>query len=108
MKKAGSIFGISKMLTRNGKRYPIFDGAIETVFGPAAGPNTQLAQNLVAAYRRNNFIVELKTVQRWMDGSWQPVCPSPASRRRMSAITVNGQRSWRSDRLMRNMSRRGS
>ena len=75
--KSGSIFGISKMLTRNGKRYPIFDGAIETVFGPAAGPNTQLAQNLVAAYLAGSSWFELKTVQK-MDGRELAACvPKP-------------------------------
>ena len=37
--KSGSIFGVSKILKRNEKHYPIFDGKIKTVFGPAAGPN---------------------------------------------------------------------
>ena len=36
--KSGSIFGVSKILKRNEKHYPIFDGKIKTVFGPAAGP----------------------------------------------------------------------
>ena len=29
---------------------PIFGETIETPFGPAAGPNTQLAQNIIAGY----------------------------------------------------------
>ena len=48
--KSGSIFGVSKILKRSKKHYPIFNGKIKTVFGPAAGPNTQLARNLVASY----------------------------------------------------------
>ena len=49
-RKKGSIFGISKIVKRGGGLFPIFEGGIETVFGPAAGPNTQLSQNLIAAY----------------------------------------------------------
>ena len=75
--KKGSIFGISKILKRNGKKYPIFDGAIGTVFGPAAGPNTQLAQNLVASYLAGSSWFELKTVQK-MDGRELAACvPKP-------------------------------
>ncbi|MEG0126312.1 MAG: putative selenate reductase subunit YgfK, partial [Clostridia bacterium] len=41
---------------------------IETPFGPAAGPHTQLAQNLIAAYAGGSRFFELKTVQT-LDGS---------------------------------------
>ena len=34
-----------------------------TVLGPAAGPHTQLAQNIVAAYLTGSRFIELKTVQ---------------------------------------------
>ena len=75
--RCGSIFGVSKMLRRRGKQYPIFDGMIETVFGPAAGPNTQLAQNLVASYLAGSSWFELKTVQK-MDGRELAACvPKP-------------------------------
>src|SRR5450830_365075 len=37
--------------------------AAATPFGPAAGPNTQLAQNIVLAWLAGGRIVELKTVQ---------------------------------------------
>ena len=47
----GSIFGVSKIVHFDeGKALPIFNEKIESPFGPAAGPNTQLAQNIVAAY----------------------------------------------------------
>ena len=73
----GSIFGVSKILKRNEKHYPIFDGKIKTVFGPAAGPNTQLAQNLVASYLAGSSWFELKTVQK-MDGRELAACvPKP-------------------------------
>ena len=75
--REGSIFGVSKLLKRSGRRYPIFDGSIGTLFGPAAGPNTQLAQNLVAAYLAGSSWFELKTVQK-MDGRELAACvPKP-------------------------------
>ncbi|MFR3877454.1 MAG: hypothetical protein ACLTYW_04130 [Collinsella sp.] len=51
--------------TRRGASH--FDERIETPFGPAAGPNTQLAQNIVASYVAGSRFFELKTVQV-MDG----------------------------------------
>ena len=73
----GSIFGVSKIVRRDGEKFPIFDGGIQTVFGPAAGPNTQLAQNLIAAYAGGASWFELKTVQK-MDGRELAACvPKP-------------------------------
>ena len=62
--KEGTIFGISKLVRYSGKEaLPIFDEKIEAPFGPAAGPNTQMAQNLIAAYVSGARFFELKTVQ---------------------------------------------
>lgn len=47
---------ILKNLIINGQK-------IETPFGPAAGPHTQLAQNILAAYAAGARYFELKTVQ---------------------------------------------
>ncbi|MDO5702502.1 MAG: putative selenate reductase subunit YgfK, partial [Lachnospiraceae bacterium] len=69
----GSIFGVSKTVHAGGRALPIFDGKIETPFGPAAGPNTQLAQNIVAAYAAGSRFFELKTVQK-MDGRELAAC----------------------------------
>ena len=44
------------MLFRSGK-------SIKNPVGPAAGPNTQLAQNIVASYVAGARCIELKTVQ---------------------------------------------
>lgn len=45
-----SIFGIEKIVKHeNGQALPIYEEKIESPFGPAAGPNSQLAQNIVAA-----------------------------------------------------------
>jgi putative selenate reductase len=42
---------------------PFHDRAAATPFGPAAGPNTQLAQNIVLSWLAGGRILELKTVQ---------------------------------------------
>ena len=78
MKKNGSIFGVSKIVRHTGgKALPIFDEKIESPFGPAAGPNTQLAQNIIASYAAGARFFELKTVQK-MDGRELAACvPKP-------------------------------
>ena len=48
--QSGDIFGVHKKYEATGKSLPIFGERIETPFGPAAGPNSQLAQNIIAAY----------------------------------------------------------
>ena len=47
---SGEIFGVRKAYHATGKSLPIFGERIETPFGPAAGPNSQLAQNIIASY----------------------------------------------------------
>ncbi len=42
---------------------PILGDQIETVLGPAAGPHTQLSQNIVSSYLTGSRFIELKTVQ---------------------------------------------
>jgi putative selenate reductase len=56
-----------------GQALPIFREKIEAPFGPAAGPNTQLAQNIIAAYAAGARFFELKTVQV-MDGPELAAC----------------------------------
>ena len=48
--QCGDVFGVHKHYHASGKSLPIFGERIETPFGPAAGPNSQLAQNIIAAY----------------------------------------------------------
>ena len=73
----GKIFGIHKVYRSNGKSLPIFGERIETPFGPAAGPNSQLAQNIIAAYVAGARFFEVKTVQK-MDGEELAACvPRP-------------------------------
>ena len=42
----------------------IFDECLETPIGPAAGPHTQLTQNIISAYLTGGRFFELKTVQK--------------------------------------------
>jgi len=50
----------------------IFERKLETPVGPAAGPHTQLTQNIAAAYFSGSRFFELKTVQI-LDGEDLPV-----------------------------------
>ena len=68
-----SIFGVRKIVRHEGGADPIFAEKIETPFGPAAGPNSQLAQNIIASYVAGARFFELKTVQV-MDGEELSKC----------------------------------
>ena len=74
----GSVFGVSRLVRRGpGEALTIFGGKLEAPFGPAAGPHTQLAQNIAAAYAAGARFFELKTVQI-MDGAELSACvPKP-------------------------------
>lgn len=68
-----SVFGIQRPYIDEQKHeWRVFGGRIETPFGPAAGPHTQLTQNIVAAYYAGSRFFELKTVQK-LDGEDLPV-----------------------------------
>ena len=72
--KSGSIFGVADPVKHtDGRALPIFEEKIEAPFGPAAGPHTQLAQNIIAAYAAGARFFELKTVQK-MDGPELAAC----------------------------------
>lgn len=69
----GAVFGIRRpFIADPEKTYEIFGRKLETPFGPAAGPHTQLTQNIVAAYVAGSRFFELKTVQK-LDGEDLPV-----------------------------------
>ena len=72
-RRDGAVFGVHKPYKAGVKKLPIFGEAIETPFGPAAGPNTQLAQNIIAGYFAGARFFELKTVQK-MDGADLAAC----------------------------------
>ena len=60
----GSIFGVKKIYKACEKKYfNIYKEHIETPIGPAAGPNSQLTQNIVASFVAGARFFELKTVQ---------------------------------------------
>lgn len=72
-KETGKVFGVRRPFVKQGdKVLNIFGEKLETPFGPAAGPATQLAQNIVTAYYTGNRFFELKTVQI-LDGEDLPV-----------------------------------
>jgi putative selenate reductase len=66
----GSVFGIKKekfYLNTSGAGLSLFGKRLALPIGPAAGPHTQMAQNILAAYLVGGRFIELKTVQT-MDG----------------------------------------
>ncbi len=68
-----AIFGVRTPYKANAqKTLSLFGETMETPFGPAAGPHTQLAQNIIAAYVAGARFFELKTVQT-LDGEDLPV-----------------------------------
>lgn len=73
-KEKGSVFGVhSAYCAQPGRAQTIFGRKLETVVGPAAGPNSQLAQNIAASYYAGSRFFELKTVQV-MDGAQLAAC----------------------------------
>lgn len=75
-KEKGTVFGIHRPYqAKAGKELSIFGRKLETPIGPAAGPHTQLAQNIIASYYAGARFFELKTVQK-MDGDELAACIS--------------------------------
>ncbi|MGI6070401.1 MAG: putative selenate reductase subunit YgfK [Blautia sp.] len=73
-KNKGSVFGLHRpYVADTAKKMDIFDRKLETPIGPAAGPHTQLAQNIIASYYAGARFFELKTVQI-MDGAELSAC----------------------------------
>lgn len=63
---SGSIYGVPKNKFYRKKTeacLPMFDSCLGIPIGPAAGPNTQLAQNIVTSFLAGGRFIELKTVQ---------------------------------------------
>ncbi len=66
-KNEKSIFGIHNTKFyhhKNSNLIKIFNEYLETPIGPAAGPHTQLTQNIISAYLTGGRFFELKTVQQ--------------------------------------------
>ncbi len=75
LKEKESIFGIHKnkfYKNDNGKYIELFGERLASPLGPAAGPNSQLTQNIVASYLTGSRFIELKTIQV-IDGEDLPV-----------------------------------
>ncbi|HBP63597.1 MAG TPA: putative selenate reductase subunit YgfK, partial [Desulfosporosinus sp.] len=65
-KQTQTIFGVAEVKfykKRNDQHIKLFGEVMETPVGPAAGPHTQLAQNIIAAYLSGSRFFELKSVQ---------------------------------------------
>lgn len=65
-RQSRAIFGIpeSQFYRRNPNRHMrVFGEVCDTPVGPAAGPHTQLAQNIITAWLTGGSFIELKTVQ---------------------------------------------
>ena len=67
-KTKGSIFGIDKSLffrpdKKDKFKVEVYGTKLETPFGVAAGPHTQMAQNIIAAWLCGARFIELKTIQ---------------------------------------------
>jgi len=79
-KTRDSVFGVRKnkfYKNTSGKYIQIFGDKIASPIGPAAGPNSQLAQNILASYLAGSRFFEVKTVQK-MDGEELRKCvPRP-------------------------------
>lgn len=74
-----SMFGIpkEKFYSKAIASCDIFGVPLSTPVGPAAGPHSQLAQNIIAAWLCGSRFIELKTVQK-MDGDVMRACvPRP-------------------------------
>lgn len=69
----GTIYGVLKFFHASpNKMLNLFEEQLEVPFGPAAGPHTQLTQNIIASYVAGSRFFELKTVQT-LDGEDLPV-----------------------------------
>ena len=72
-KEEGKVFGLPKTkfyVSRTGNQMGTAFGAkLGSCSGPAAGPQTQLAQNILTAYLAGGRFIELKTVQK-LDGDF--------------------------------------
>ncbi|HYF82129.1 MAG TPA: putative selenate reductase subunit YgfK [Clostridia bacterium] len=75
LKEKDSIFGIHRSKfynNKSGNYIELFGEKLASPIGPAAGPNSQLTQNIAAAYLTGCRFIELKTVQK-LDGEDLPV-----------------------------------
>lgn len=84
-----SIFGIPEQQFYSpvkSKTVSVFGETCATPVGPAAGPHTQLAQNIVTSWLTGGRFIELKPSKFLTVWSWK----SPVSMPKTSALTPNG------------------
>ena len=94
-KTKGTVFGQHRAYVAEAdKKLNIFERNLETPIGPAAGPHTQLTQNIVASYYAGARFFELKLFRRWTAQNLQPVLTDHVSLLRMKDITANGLQSF--------------
>lgn len=65
-KQQKTIFGVPEakfFKVKKDRGFEIFGNYCETPLGPAAGPHTQLTQNIVTSYLTGGRFIELKTIQ---------------------------------------------
>ena len=77
--KTGAVFGVRRPFApQKGKTLDLFGEKLETPFGPAAGPHTQLTQNIVAAYLLDPTLEEKirKSVRQTSSGSYLAMDPA--------------------------------
>ena len=75
--REGEIFGVHIHTTKRQDAAHLLESASKRRSVPAAGPNSQLAQNIIAAYFAGARFFEVKTVQK-MDGAELAACvPRP-------------------------------
>lgn len=58
-----TVFNVAAPYRADEQTLPLFGARLEVPLGPAAGPHTQLAENIIAAYFAGARFFELKTVQ---------------------------------------------
>lgn len=66
-KNHSSVFGIKKenfYRIKNASGFRFLENQLELPIGPAAGPHTQMTQNIISAYLTGGRFFELKTVQK--------------------------------------------
>ena len=86
-KKRGTVFGQHHAYRADGTHNrTMFGRTLETPIGPAAGPHTQMTQNIVAAYYAGSRFFELKTITDHGWKSWQHASTVRVSRRMMKGI----------------------
>ena len=85
-----SIFGIPEQQfysPTNPNRLTVFGESCATPVGPAAGPHTQLAQNIITSWLTGGRFIELKPCRSSIGLSWKNRVSTP----KMNVLILNGR-----------------